>query len=345
MRNKTIAALLAITLIVSAIPAFLTTAQAAEQDELDNGILYIQDAENYAMSDYWEAETKTAPVKEGYVFGGWYTKDGEEYAPLHEDDLTGADDTAWAKFVPAHVMSVKAQTQTGTDANSASTYVRVITTTDSTKYQNIGFDIWYNNTIHETGNTEITRVFSALKENGATVYPADRFGAASAYFAVLKIADIYKVNFQKIIYVRPYWTTPDGTKVEGLARYIHVSDNYNGYLSVPVNLRNAAPIAAGMVTMTYDETLEPIGVGAVEAGRILGEINYQVDTENHQIKIVANSASVSAGDVADGIMANLRFCVKDGETPKSSYAFTMSGAAFANWNETYVDVIAEDYQF
>ena len=70
-----------------------------------------------------------------------------------------------------------------------------------------------------------------------------------------------------------------------------------------------------------------------------------MDTENHQIKIVANSASVSAGDVADGIMANLRFCVKDGETPKSSYAFTMSGAAFANWSEAYVDVIAEDYQF
>ena len=95
---------------------------------------YIE-VDNVRYAEYTLAEVKTyreasdawytassAPTMDGYLFGGWYdatTEEGETYdstdkqydpAPLSYLLQTGeADHVIYAKFVPEHVLSVKAQ--------------------------------------------------------------------------------------------------------------------------------------------------------------------------------------------------------------------------------------------
>ena len=93
-----------------------------------------------SIANYWKADNKTAPVKAGYVFGGWFKTStanavGAEayvnggatsyYAPLKSTELNTDEDadcdytgTAYAKFVPAQVLSVKAQNSAATVTNS-----------------------------------------------------------------------------------------------------------------------------------------------------------------------------------------------------------------------------------
>lgn len=325
----------------------------ADTSEVEDKIVYDH---SYKMSKYWnpgEDGTKAAPVKKGYVFCGWYVQEEDTYKALNSTELTAADDAAVAKFVPAYVLSIMTQLQSGVDENSSSTYLRVITSVDSRSYEKVGFDIWYNNINQETNDrTYVTTVCSSLQKevNGvtSTIYPEDEFGSLSEYFAVLRIVDIANRHFSKIIYVRPYWVTLDGTKVEGLAKYMHVEDGIYDYYSVPVNLQTGEEIAAGMATMTYDEDLELITTGnEVEAGRILKEMNFKVDTVNRIITFVANSSSTSSKDIADGIFANVRFKIKDDVTSmKDSYQFDISADAFANWNKEFVkNVYAVDYTY
>ena len=232
--------------------------------------------------------------------------------------------------------------------------MRVITTIDDLNYANVGFDIWYNNKIQEDNeSTIVTKAYSAMKQevNGKveTIYPQNEFCDTSSYFVILKIDQIEKVNYNKIIYVRPYWTTLDGTKVDGLAKYVHLEDGYNRYLSVPLNLQGGKEVAAGIVTLTYDkDTLEVIpGDRAVETGRILKEMNYNVDSENGVIVFAANSENVQSKDIADGIFANVRFKLKDGATPKDEYKFDISSqeSSFSDWDEELVSVFTVDYQY
>ena len=37
----------------------------------------IDQSGTYAIADYWSETTKKAPTKDGYVFGGWYAKEGD----------------------------------------------------------------------------------------------------------------------------------------------------------------------------------------------------------------------------------------------------------------------------
>lgn len=356
---------------VSIMPNYVKAETNLEANEVEDKVFYDED-KSYVMSAYWTKEGEEvhaiAPVKEGYVFCGWYLKEGETYRALGSE-LTEADDNAIAKFVPAYVLSIQTQLDASTDANSSETYLRIITTVDSTQYECIGFDIYYNNTLHETRSTEVTTVYSNLtkkvanSETPVSVDIKEEFGSVSEYFAVLRLTGIKKSQFHKPIYVRPYWKTLDGTKVEGLAKYMHVEDGYNNYYSVPINLQHeenlvqgAMDIAAGIVTMKYDaETLELIKSDkAVETGRVLKELTYYVDEANGIIKFAANSENVQDKDKSDGIFANVRFQLKTDETtgqkvqPKESYSFdiTADTDSFANWNEEYVSgVYTVDYKY
>lgn len=307
---------------------------AAETIPGDGGIIYVKDSENYNFATYWKEGNKKAPVKEGYVFGGWYSAPGEDGA-LTEETASQATE-AYAKFVPDYVLSVRAQNEEGTVKGDGLTSTRVLSSVDSTKYQNVGFDIYLANKTQlkmEDGTAPLktTKVFEKVQKGSETISATEIFGAASKYFIVWRLDEIGDVNDSKIIYVRPYWVTPDGTMVYGLAKYVHVEDGYLEYISVPINLMTGEDIAAGVVKMTYSG-LEFVGF---EAGRLLPEME-----ENHGtagiVNMVGNAEKVNQNVSADGIYANLRF--KRPATLPTEQSFTTTEADFANWSEETVKI-------
>lgn len=326
-RRKFTAGILAIAIAsvgFLAVPKDVDAAVAADE------VIY----EEYTNVGQYRGATKTAPVKEGYVFGGWYDDaNGTNYY-----DEEGADSlsTAYAKFVPAQVLSVKAQNMAGTTADTETTHVRVISSLDNTNYQKVGFDIWLNNKIQLTkeGGTplETEKIYNGLLVGDQKVEANDIFGGVSQFVSVWQLQNVAKENHAKIIYVRPYWITMDGTKVEGLGKYVHIEDQYNGLISVPVDLMTGEGVAAGAVNLTYPSDMT---VEGVENGRVFDEMACDTNTAG-VVKMVANTSDVS--DVAaNGIYANIRF-----RKPAAKAEFTVTKSEFCNNAETMQDTKAWD---
>lgn len=314
-----------------------TMAKAEEQREYvgEEGIFYSTE---FDIKNYW-GEGK-APIIEDCVFGGWYQKVDNTYKALTEEEAAEAE-TAYAKFVPAYVLSVKAQNEYGTKADTDMTSVRIITSVDSKSYKAIGFEVYLANRIplykdDTNAPLETTRVYDGILVNEQPREAEDIFGAASEYVGVWTLTDIIKDNYSKIIYVRPYWITKDGTKVEGLGKYVHIEDDYNNYISVPVNILASGEIAAGAVDMTYTG-LKPAkdseGKILFEAGRVLPEMSFYPDETNTVIKIVGNGATVNGYNSDETIYANIRFVKPSADT---SATFDMTLGKFCDWKENFV---------
>lgn len=322
---------LAVVVIVAGV-IFVPKSVAAEEKKDDTtGIVYVKDSVKYNIKNFWSE--KKVPMKDGYIFAGWYSE-ATEGKYLTEETAASATE-AWAKFVPDYVLSVRAQNEDGTSAtdNKASS-TRVLSSVDSADYKNVGFDIWLANKTQLTmsdGNAPLitTKAFKNILVNDEPVSATTTFGVASKYYVVWRLDNIANENDGKIIYVRPYWITMDGTKVEGLAKYMHVEDEYKGYVNVPINLMTGEAIAAGVVKMEYKDGLTFVGF---EEGRLLKEmeVNYGVDGV---ISMVGNAETANQAIYANGIYANLRF-QKTGTTDPNSLITTPDDAAdFSNWDE------------
>ena len=311
------------------------------------------------MADYWSTAGKTAPSKPGYVFGGWFTKSGNTYTAIKAADVTTDGDgkanvaDTYAKFVPAEVLSVKAQNASGTvasDGTAAS--VRVISALDSTDYQKVGFKVLVNNK-NDLGTLETTQIFNGLQVEGDSSSPysaEDIFGAPAAYLSVWRLDNIADKYDAKILNVTPYWITMDGTKVEGLSKYVHVEDGYMGYISVPVNLYDVKAIAAGKVNITY-----PAGLTLVEDkvefdGVFKGTESAFYDNGNGIIRAVGNAETVNTAKTAKGIFVNLRFKadstdVYPGAGKGTFLSFSVTGEDFCDWSKKDVTIDAWDVQY
>ena len=312
--------------------------------------------DTYPIATYWE--DKVAPTKPGYVFGGWFTKNGTEYLPIKEAEIVAQGvekfKGAYAKFVPAYVLSVRAQLQKATEDDETrgdSTFLRVISAVDSTQYKNVGFDVLFNKKTpfaeEQDKKTVITTVYEELaNDDEGTIKATEEFGAPATHFSVLKINSIKAKNYSKVIYVTPYWTTMDGTKVEGISKYVRVIDGYtsNKYISVPVNLLTGDPVAAGKIQMKYDyETLNYVGY---DTGVLLPNMEINVDTSTGVITFIGN-ASVGENntytdvDPTSGIYANVWFQKKSdteiaGASVPERWEFLMSNLSFCNWSEAMI---------
>ncbi len=348
-------------LCVAMLPQITYAQENVIEVQNKTGVIFVNDSTKYDMEDYWDAtiEKSKAPIREGFVFGGWYERgnDGKLQA-LKQSDLIAngipkEKENVYAKFVPAQVLAVKTQIPSDTASGTGTTHIRIITSIDSKEYGCVGFDVWFNNNGHKSGETRDaykSLVYTDKDNEEQTLTPKEMFHEDSGYLVRLKINNIANDNFTKLINVRPYWKTLDGTKVEGMAKYVHIEDGYSGYYSVPVNLQSGNEVAAGIVTMKYDkDTLELIKTGnAVELGRVFKELDYNVDEEKGIITFAANSESMSAEikDVAQGIFANVRFRVKNGKKASERYDFDVDAAenTFANWDEEFVNVYAVDYK-
>lgn len=322
------------------------TAEAANEQSVQ--YTAYTDAEFQSLSS-----AKKAPVKDGYVFGGWYQGAGETKTALTEDAVSSATGDIYAKFVPAYVLSVKAQNQSGTTAESTETSVRILSSVDSTDYLELGITLYLANRT-KMDMPVYTKVYQKLKVGGDTLTAKEVFGTASEYFSVWRLTGIKNKNFTKIMYVRPYWKTMDGTTVYGLAKYVHIEDGYNKYISVPINLMSDADVAAGIVEMGYSS--EDLKFHDFENGRVFtDEMEINSDTAG-KVKMVGNYATVDRYAPADECLyANVRFTVKDGSsiwntpvegvmTRSKWFDFDVT-PDFSDWTETTKDAGAWGLQY
>lgn len=304
---------------------------------------YFDESGTYKISDYWSEGTKKVPVKENYIFGGWYKKDGDNFVALNESELSddivknmGATD-AYPKFVPAEVLSVK--TQLGT--SDTETSLRLVSTIDSEKYQKVGFE--YQLGSRAVQDYEMSRVYSAIKKSKTsdeTLYPKTTFVEASKYFIALDVNNISSKSFASIVYARPYWITMDGTKVMGLARNNRVEDKTNNYISIPINVlsdgKAPAGMAAGKIQITYNA--ENYDVVSVD-GRLLPEMKHWVDESLQTITFVGNAETVNSDIEANGLLFNIRF-IKSEDATSDDLDFSINTSGFCNWAEQMLDADA-----
>lgn len=358
LAKRIVAGCLTLSVIAAGIVVTPKTVKAEEKIVKDEIIYSPMD-----MAKYWKEDAKTAPVLEGYVFAGWYTADNSEnVTAIKEADVIPENTTTYAKFVPAYVLSVKTQvlreaevssTEMANKGDDFSTFMRVLSSVDSGDYKNVGFEIILGNAGTTTLNVNpITKVYAGLKLSATDaddkiIRPESVFGEAADHFIALDLEKINIKSFSSKIYIRPYWTTLDGTKVEGLAKNVRVEDKYSDYryISVPVNLLTdgAKPteVAAGMVEITYNATKFEVATDAakkerIDTGRLLPEMEYVVDSVNGKIKFVGNMANYSDGDVkADGLYANIRFIRKQGydNAKESDLALKKEVIKFCDWAE------------
>lgn len=350
--KKLTAGVLTVGMLVTGILVYPKQAQAAvAADE----VIYIQsdDEQTYNIKDYWNAdeEKRTAPVKEGYVFGGWF-ETADESKPLTEEALkVEVPDSAYAKFVPAQVLSVKAQNEAGVTEQSIAAmreknnkneeisdedkfYVRVMSSLDSENYKKVGFDIYLNNT-KKLENTETEKIYTGVMVQGTPQYAQDIYGGASRFLMTWRLTEIdWADNVKLIIYVRPYWVTTDGTTVKGLGKYVHIEDEYLEYINVPVNLLGGEQVAAGAIDVTYNAS-EQLQLIAFENGRIFEQMDYLHTAGT--VKMVGNTNRQMGmyDDKGETIYANLRF-----KKPASDTEFCIVNAndTFCDWDENFVDV-------
>ena len=159
----------------------------------------------------YRAELKAPEAPAGYVFAGWYEEETLENA-ISVDTVDGA---AYAKFVDADLLTVKAQVAAETDNSAAD--IRFITSVDGLEYRKVGFDITVGDDTITVGNQTVYNSLTVTLKGGATFTenPKDVFGIPAQFFKACVIEGIPAADFDTEITVKPYWITLDGTTVYG----------------------------------------------------------------------------------------------------------------------------------
>ena len=177
-------------------------------------VVYYEDISAYrAESGYTAPEAPT-----GYVFAGWY----KDKACTKENAVKKGETevAAYAKFVDANLLTVKAQITAGTTADSTSTSIRFVTSVNDKNYTKNGFKI---NIYKPAGVDErdysdniVYKTLSVKVDEMTTEHtPQKLFCATATYFKAQIINNIPQANFDTEFEVTPYWETLDGTIVLG----------------------------------------------------------------------------------------------------------------------------------
>lgn len=197
---------------------------AIYQTYVETADVQIQDAlNNYLdVSKYRSGTTYKAPTESGKVFAGWYT-DTKFTTPLGKDVTTGK---AYAKFVPANVLGVKAQISTETTKDSPSTDLRFLTSVNDLNYAKIGFKIHANGKTVVVGNNTVYKTLTVRLGEGVLYKktPPQVFDSTSTYFKAYVLGNVPNNMFDTEIEVTPYWITLDGTTVYGETAIKRVRD-------------------------------------------------------------------------------------------------------------------------
>lgn len=340
MRKKNVlAGIMAAVLVVAGV--VITPAGEAKAAEVD-----IKTSVEYEQRTI----TGETPTKDGYFFGGWFTTNlNVDKTGKAITDVSGYT-RAYAKFVPAHVLSVKAQNLDGTKVGGVSTWTRFLSAVDSADYQKVGFVIKTGSTTKETpvDAKKVYRKVYVKADNVSDYFTAESlFGKGAAYVSVVEMSGIPESVWNNDFYIRPYWVTKDGTTVYGLGKYVRVADGVgtDKYISVPVSLTTAQQIAAGMLTVNYDTA--KLDFAGYVGGRVFEEttVNGAVDGK---VTCVANVSDITANKTANDMYVGLRFKITDTsyKVGKSGFLkFTISGTEFCDKDENSVAVNVWNFQY
>ena len=270
-RNRLLSLLLCMVLAVTAIPSSALAAEAS-----------VQYVEYNNVANNYRGQQKTAPDKTGYVFAGWYEKEGSSYSAMSEAEADGATN-AYAKFVDEKVLSVRFQLTAGTTVQSADTDLRVLTSVDDLEYSEVGFIIQADDkAVTMTSQTVYESITGYVGEDEISYTASEAFdNAVSAYFAAYNVVDIENINFFTDWTVIPTWTTKDGTVVEGVEKEFSIT-NDRGYMGV------------------VPETFEPVVRFAVASDAHVTDL--AIDESNEHVEGMFDSA-YAYSDNADGYSA------------------------------------------
>ena len=271
------------------------------------GILYLNDtsiAEREKVDGNYEV-----PTKDGYVFGGWYSDDKGQY-PLDEEQANKAT-TAYAKWVPDYVLSVKAQVNQNalnddfTGSNRAA--IRLLTSVDSRDYKSVGFDVVRGDYPSYTYHLDSKNVYESLRvvgeaEGSYTEHtPEGVFGSDSHFFEAVTFKNMPEGAVNTELTATPYWVTLDGTRVEGtksiktvnLGRsWVYIDSNANadgeeyGTCGHPFTKLDSALDAVSWV----DGKITVKGTSTFEVPGGTKELNYADGFKWNQEKIKVNGS-------------------------------------------------------
>jgi hypothetical protein len=164
------------------------------------------------------------PHEDDVIFAGWYA-DADYKTPLKTKPA--GDALCYAKWVDADILSIKMQ------ASENKTKLRLVSSVDTLDYLNVGFEIYFT----PEGQTERKTTFEAFTvlkrinavNTGVTyAYSPKIISADSEYFVTATMTEIASKNLERDFYIRPYWTTCDGTKVYGVSRMFAINDCLDG---------------------------------------------------------------------------------------------------------------------
>lgn len=319
--KKTVAALFALLLIVSGVCCMETNGSEVCAEETTNTTVSFIAEKKDNVAEYRD-KTYTYPKptttgKEDWVFAGWYQEETCEN-PYKASALSQVT-SAYAKFVPAEVLSVKCQVTTGTDEYTDKTSMRFVSTIDSTNYSEVGFEITSNGKTHTFSSTNVYKRINSVTSGLECGFSPVAFDTESEYFMTFTLTNIANKNFERVHFVRPYWKTLDGTTVYGMSRNVRVSDSYNQIANIPVRLYSDATVTAGSLEVAYDTTVfEYIGY---EVGNVDKKATAVNDTANKTVTCNLSQQTVKP----DGMLVNLRFKVVGNVTSNTSFAVTNNG--------------------
>lgn len=349
--RKVVAGLLATAMVISGVNIAPNTAEAAASTDIVTTSYEVAEEEFNTVSDLLGKNAPSNKPDGDYLFGGWYAdsdctvpvKSESELEAVRDYDLGDADGNAYAKWVPASVLGIKAQNVAGVKEDSEKANMRLITSVDSLDYKEVGFKVEINNNSANAIDERSTKVYDKLfytpSGSSETLQAAakDMFGSSAKYFATLCLEGIPSYGFDDIVYARPYWVTADGTKVFGLSRYNHVEDGYKKYANVSINMDvlSGLEAAAGVVEISV-----PTGFKFIEeeTGRIFEEMTAAANAEGTKVKCVGNVQDISKDAKMNDLYINLRFEVDDtAKLGNSNFTITDS-TDFCNKDEASVSV-------
>ena len=311
--GKTIVVMLAIVMAVSAAWIFDSKSNVAYAAE--DSYYITESQEGLTVTDNMVAPKPATAGKENYIFAGYYAE-----ATCENPITESTDATVYKKFVPADIMSVKAQVTAGTTEDAAKTDMRLVTTVDGLNYKEVGFDVYFNGskTAVNAKTTTVYKRIIAADSGNAFGYSPEAFSTDAEYFTTVNLVNIANKNFDKTFFIKPYWKTMDGTKVYGMSRMARVSDSYNGIVTVPVRLYTDATVNAGTFSVAYDANI--LSYIGYDNGDIFASV-AATDDANGTVTVTTPSEVTGA----DSMVANLRFRVKEGQTMPSNSTFAVTG--------------------
>ena len=354
-----VSSVVAIAIVVTGSFVSSVGAKASEVTETETtcSVQYLAYGADFDYTTYLDGDKAPAYNGDdtagfGYLFGGWYVKDGDTYTAITGTDNLPDDKTnVVAKFVPSQVLSVKCQNWAGTKEGSDNVLVRVISAVDTKSYEEYGFVISkiVNGEEIQLGTynkKDVYTKFNYYKNNtdtkpSATYVPKDLFGNDAGYFISCLVGYIGAGSHGEILCIKPYWKTLDGTTVYGLSKFAHVEDGYLGYVNVPINLNILSAdkgAAAGLLSVKCkSEGLTFLGEEkGIEYGKVFDEMTVNV-TSDGTIKCVGNTSDAK-DKTSNDIYVNLKFQRNDFDadnyTPdKTFFEFTVEGEEFCNSGE------------